>query len=160
MPKGILADPPVKPICRRSRDVGCSEQLHAEQTTANPHYMKFTTQRCTQTQTHTIHTQRKSVCNWTKCATSSLGWKYPLVWLLAVSLSTFAGSQTELKPRPFFRQWPCSHSVPSQNYFSPWQLLHRNPSHGKCIREASFRTYSMYSFQEERVPPHPNIKPD
>lgn len=25
----------------------------------------------------------------------------------------------------------------------------------KCIREASFRTYSMYSFQEERVPPLP-----
>lgn len=47
--KGHLADPPVKPICRRSHDVGCSEQLHAEQTTANPHYMKFTTQRCTQT---------------------------------------------------------------------------------------------------------------
>lgn len=88
---------------------------------------------------------RETVCCWTKYARSSLGRKYPLLlgWLQWISVYLVYSKQPE--KLGILQTWQSLCSFPS--HFSPWQSLHRNSSHRKCIKETdnSITQSSLYS---------------
>lgn len=100
-------------------------------TTANPHYMKFThTGMHTDTNAHDSHPEKECL---------QLNQICHIQFGVKISTRLAASSESQhicripnrVKTQAIFQAVTLQSLCSFPNYFSPWQLLHRNPSHGK-----------------------------